>query len=230
MLFPSVIRTAMLVLPTMAQNTFTTASNPKFAAKSLWYLYNQQLTTNPVLTKCLTAGLIAIAADVTCQTLFPENPEDRKKPWTERYNFRRTATFTLINTFIFPPITHYWYGMLSTRIIGTDVLSAVKRVAIDQSTFGPLNIALFLAGNKIACGEVNEVWKTLKRDLWPVVSNNYLVWIPAQLFNFYMIPPPFRVLWTNVVGFFWSIYVSSVAYKKAPTIEEPDKREPKKID
>jgi hypothetical protein len=39
---------------------------------------------------------------------------------------------------------------------------------------------------------------------------NWCVWPAANLVNFYAVPDRFRVLYTNVVGALWSVYLSSI--------------------
>jgi hypothetical protein len=178
----------------------------------LFEKYNYHLNENPILTKSITAGIIAFIADIICQVYFPANKEeDMKKSPLERINWRRTANFTFINLFLVPPVMHWWYGLLSTKIVGTSFIAAVKRVIIDQSLFAPVIIPVFLGGTLILDGKPEEVVPKLSKDWIPTLLTNYSVWIPAQLINFSVIPPPFRVLWANFVGFFWNIYLSGVA-------------------
>ena len=122
-------------------------STTKDASTSLWQKYNHQLIENPILTKSITAGLLATAADVVCQIYFPLDPEEKKKPAMERVNWKRTFNFAVINTLFVPPLMHHWYGMLSVKIVGETFLAAVKRVFLDQSLFAPFMVSFFFAAN-----------------------------------------------------------------------------------
>ena len=64
-------------------------------------------------------------------------------------------------------------------------------------------------------GKHEQINDKLSKDWLPTLMTNYSVWIPAQLINFKVVPPQLRVLWANVVGFFWSIYLSNAANKSA---------------
>ena len=51
-----------------------------------------------------------------------------------------------------------------------------------------------------------------KKDSYRRVSGK--LWLPATVINIGFVPPLFRVLYLNVVFFFWSIYLSLVLNKK----------------
>eukprot|EP01031_Cornospumella_fuschlensis_P027096 gene27096-32739_t len=179
-------------------------------SSSIWQQYNSLLETHPLTTKCITAGVIAAVADVTCQVNFP-SPEEVNKPILERMDWKRTRNFALVNTFLFPPLAHYWYGFLSVKIVGTTFLAAVKRVILDQMLFAPILLASFFSAVLVVNGESDRIPDKLRNDLPTTILTNYTVWIPAQLINFQFVPIPFRVLWANAVGFFWNIYLSYAA-------------------
>jgi hypothetical protein len=63
-----------------------------------------------------------------------------------------------------------------------------------------------------------EDW-TLKRGLelnstkfWPTMYYNWLVWPFAQMINFFYIPVSYRVLYDNLVTFWWNIGLSYLAF------------------
>ncbi|RYD36583.1 MAG: Mpv17/PMP22 family protein [Verrucomicrobiaceae bacterium] len=177
---------------------------------SLWQQYNKLLETHPLMTKCITAGAIAAVADVTCQVSFPSD-EDANKSLLERMDWKRTRNFTIVNTFLFPPLAHYWYGFLSVKIVGTTFMAAIKRVVLDQMLFAPVLLASFFSAVLLVNGESDRIPDKLRNDLPTTILTNYTVWIPAQLINFQFVPIPYRVLWANAVGFFWNIYLSYAA-------------------
>ncbi len=197
----------------MSSALMSTAKAGSTQASSLWARYNHHLVANPITTKCITAGILATAADIVCQINFPLDPETKKKPAMERVDWKRTMNFAVLNTFMVPPVMHWWYGLLSTRIVGTSFMAAVKRVAFDQSIFAPLFVCVFFVANLMMDGKIDQIGDKLRIDWLPTLLANYSVWIPAQLINFKLVPPPLRVLWANFIGFFWSIYLSNAANK-----------------
>lgn len=190
-----------------------TVGKPSTTSQSLFERYNHLLVVKPVTTKCITAGILAFVADIVCQTYFPSDVKDAKKPINERISWQRTSNFTLLNTVVVAPALHFWYSFLSSRIPGMGVIITIKRVVADQALFAPVLVPIILAGNLILEGKANQIVDKLRADWWSTLLANYSLWIPAQLINFSVIPPQFRVLWANLVGFFWNIYLSDAANK-----------------
>lgn len=186
----------------------------------LWQRYNHQLMVNPIPTKCITAGVIAFVADIVCQTYFSSDEKLKEKPPMERIDWRRNFNFTLLNAVGIPPLTHYWYGYLSTRIVGDTIAAALKRVFFDQALFAPLLVGALFSSNMVLKGEADGIHDKLRNDLPGTMLSNYMVWIPAQILNFRYVPPQLRVLWANFVGFFWNIYLSSAANKPSKRLED----------
>lgn len=187
---------------------------------SLWERYNHQLVTNPIPTKCISAGLIAFVADIVCQTYFPSDGKLKEKPPLERIDWQRNFNFTLLNAVGISLLTHYWYGYLSTRIVGDTFAAALKRVFFDQTLFAPFLVGALFSSNMVLKGEADGIPDKLRNDLPSAMVHNYIVWIPAQLINFRFVPPQLRVLWANFIGFFWNIYLSSAANKPKSVIED----------
>lgn len=207
-MFTHMRRVSAKALPTV--RSFSAQSE---IPRSLWEKYNHQLIVNPLVTKGITAGIIAFTADVICQTCFPTDEETKKKPTLDRIDWKRSLNFTLLNTVFMSTSAHYWYGFLSTRIVGDTILAAVKRVAFDQLVFAPFIISLLFSGNMILKGDGDQIVGKLTEDLPKTMVYNWFVWIPAQIINFRFVPPQLRVLCANFVGFFWNIYLSSATNK-----------------
>lgn len=58
---------------------------------------------------------------------------------------------------------------------------------------------------------MSTIWQTMKKDYLRVIIAGALVWPPAQMVNFLVVPLPYRVLFINVIGLGWSTYTSFVA-------------------
>ena len=59
--------------------------------------------------------------------------------------------------------------------------------------------------------------KSTNNCIVDVILNNYKVWPLAQFLNFYYIPMVFRLGFSNIVGFFWTIFVN---YRVFNSIDE----------
>lgn len=170
-----------------------------------WKRYNRLLVSHPIPTKVTTAGIIAVAADLVCQTSFPVKPLQEQQ---QAIDWKRTLQFTAISI-LFPPLCHHWYALLSVRIVGQTLTAACQRMALDQMLFAPPCLALFFTLSSLLQG--HSVVHKLEEDFLPTMVSNYTLWVPAQVINFRFVPVPLRVLWANAVGFFWSIYLSHAA-------------------
>lgn len=60
--------------------------------------YMRLLEEKPILTKCVTSGLISMAGDIVCQVAF----EDRD------FSIRRCFNMTLLGAALVGPVLHYW--------------------------------------------------------------------------------------------------------------------------
>lgn len=56
-----------------------------------------------------------------------------------------------------------------------------------------------------------QVEKKLRDDLPSTVRSNWVLWVPANFFNFRMVPVPLQVAFSNFVALFWNTYVSFVS-------------------
>jgi hypothetical protein len=172
----------------------------------LWSRYLRLLNERPLLTKCVTGGGLAMAADIVCQ--FGEQQGEEGQKFSENFDPVRCARFTSLGAFLVSPTLHYWYGYLGRAVPGTTSTDAMKRLFFDQVIFAPLFIPTFFFGNLLLEGKLEEFMDKVKRDLFSTVVTNYIVWIPAQFVNFRYISPNLQVLFSNTVGFFWNIFMS----------------------
>ena len=59
-----------------------------------------------------------------------------------------------------------------------------------------------------------EIQQALVREYAGVMKANWLLWIPAQLANFKLVPLKYQVLFTNVVELVWNAFLSYAATGK----------------
>ena len=58
-----------------------------------------------------------------------------------------------------------------------------------------------------------EGWQNVKKLYMTALIGNWKIWTVPQLVNLSVIPVEFRVLFANLVAFFWNIYLSSKTAK-----------------
>lgn len=218
------------------QRKFTSSSTSGRSIKpsDLWTQYNVYLEKHPLLTKCITSGLLSITADIICQTCFSSFSSDDTtsrsssegvigkngvavESKSRAIDWWRVGKFTLLGTFFTGPTLHYWYGLLARKIPGPGVTQALQRLALDQILFAPTYICGFYSLALLLDGTPELIMKKLKSDLKPTIIANFSVWVPCQFINFKFVPPHLQVLWSNMVGFFWNIYLSKLTYSTSTT-------------
>lgn len=196
----------------------------------LWATYLRMLETKPLLTKAITSGLIAGMGDYMCQRM--EARERAKEKGTDvesgevdwgvvdrrqrqhSTDWGRWAKFTFLGTFLVAPCLHGWYGLLARRIPDASLFGVVRRVCLDQLLFAPVFTATFFGCLTLLEGRLAYLPDKLKADYWDTLKANWVLWIPAQLLNFGLVPAPFQVLFANVVGLFWNTILSKQAFKQ----------------
>jgi hypothetical protein len=178
----------------------------------LFAWYAQKLDSHPLLTKGITAGMISGASDAICQFLTHAKEKD------DVFDFLRTGRFFLMGAFWVAPVTHLWYGALSTRLLpGPRSISKVtQRLVVDQFAFAPLFLPTFMGILWTLEGRSN-----IQQQLVPILPEmlvvNWSLWIPAMTINFGFVPLKYQVLFGNAVALFWNVYLS---YMSAITKEE----------
>merc|ERR1711962_207023 len=91
----------------------------------------------------------------------------------------------------------------------------LKKLTLDQLIVCPTFLIFFLSSNELLQGNtIKEAIDRIKQDYFDTQLNNWSVWTPAQLANFYLVPLLYRVIWTRIVSFFWSIYLSWKAHRE----------------
>jgi len=212
-------------------NIRTSISTQK--AKSVSFLsspfawYSVQLDTHPIRTKCVTSGLLAASGDLLCQYIQHHRrkrgeEEISPHPQTESNyelssekqifypDFLRMSRFGILGCVLVAPIVHFWYGTLMLRIPGQNSAFAVfQRTVLDQFMFAPLFVPLFMINLMMLEGQpAAQVPDILIEKVPSLLMVNWLLWIPAQVINFSVIPRKYQVLFRNFVGFIWNAILS----------------------
>lgn len=148
----------------------------------------------------LTGIIITGGGDAIAQLLV-----ERK----ESIDWHRFGTLCSYGLLVTGGVNHFYYKGLD-NVFGAqlNLKTAVKKLVIDQCLLAPLEIAFFMSYCGVFNGSSGSLTEKLKTDLKPVVINNYIVWIPAQILNFTYIPEKLRVLYTCIICMGWNSYMS----------------------
>lgn len=172
---------------------------------ALWAAYIRELELRPVLTKMWTSGLTNAIGDVVAQHFFADHP----------FDWHRLFVFTNLGIFLVGPALHYWYGILGRIFVRSGFTSALGALCLDQFAFAPCFCATIIATLvAVETSETKKVIPKLQQDLLPTVLMNWKIWIPAQLINFWVVPPALRVLFANMVALIWTTYLSYASHKR----------------
>ena len=52
------------------------------------------------------------------------------------------------------------------------------------------------------------------QDLFPVIRDSFIAWVPLNTINFYFTPPQFRVVFLSAAQACWLVYLSLVQHKR----------------
>jgi hypothetical protein len=161
--------------------------------------YKDQLKKNPIRTKMITSSIISTTADLVSQKLI------QQLSWSPFRSFK-FSTYGALLAFIF----HNWYSILDALFPNTQKskLELFKRLIVDQLFFAPITTSLFFSYMSMMDGQSNEIPNRLKLNVFPTLKMHWRLWPFAQLINFNYIPPSYRVLFGNLVSFFWTIFLS----------------------
>ena len=170
--------------------------------------YNSLLLSRPITTKSATALILSGISEAGAQYIVNKNAQDDIVERRRQLDYGRVAAYGLLGGLCFAPALHTWYSLLNARCH-----HAVAKVALDQALFAPAAIS-----STFACmltydgrGTRRNISDKLKKDLYPTLRMNWLVWIPVQAVNLSVILPQWRVLVVNAVGLLWNIYLAKAA-------------------
>ena len=142
--------------------------------------------------------------------------EDGCGKWDRRRTLHMSITGTTIGIFC-----HHSYKILDTMFPGRTLSTVLKKVVVDQFVNSPICITIFFG--TLACLE-NSSFETFVKEVKQkglrLYVAEWVVWPPAQIINFYLLPTKYRVLYDNTISLGYDVYTSYVAHDKPKTGED----------
>mmetsp|Transcript_8117 Transcript_8117/g.19622 ORF Transcript_8117/g.19622 Transcript_8117/m.19622 type:complete len:257 (+) Transcript_8117:180-950(+) len=190
----------------------TTIDNDNCSSRclSLWESYYAALLEYPLLVKSLTAFVLLGFADVIAQCferIRDRNSEDAIMA-LNLYRVARFGFFGLAGA----PWTHYYYAWLDTVLPPTQnpwTWTTAIKVVIDQFLQAPALLAFMIMGMALMeCRGISGVKVDMENQYMEALIKNWELWIPATVVNIAFVKPDLRVLYDNLVFFFWTIFLS----------------------
>lgn len=110
-------------------------------------------------------------------------------------------------------VCHYWYKYLDARLPGRTIDIVLKKVVIDQLVCSPLCISMFfLTLGILENSSLAELKAEIINKAYKLYVAEWIVWPPAQIFNFCFLPTRYRVLYDNTISLGYDVYTSHVKH------------------
>lgn len=206
--------------PQLPESAQSLTSRPKTSLnvaglEEAWSSYLTALEADPLLVKSITAGVILGAADLSGQAIqqamanADDSVSDSSSSGVDIARFVRFAFFGFI---LQAPWNHFYYQLLDGALPPTeDPFSATTgiKVVIDQFVQAPIFTVIIFGFLGFLEGKTaDEIKQQLDEDYTDTMLANWKLWVPATAVNIAFCPPILRVLFLNVVFYFWSIFLS----------------------
>ncbi|XP_057654891.1 mpv17-like protein isoform X2 [Diorhabda carinulata] len=168
------------------------------------------LEKRPILTNSLIYGSLCTISEFSQQTI----SKKLSKP-IEPYDTASITKFAIYGTGIGGPLIALWYRFLDKKFPGCSLKIAVKKLAIDQLTFTAGLLVVFYTSMSIMDGK-KDIFEECRQKFIPTYKTSCLFWIPAQLMNFILVPPIYRVIYIGTCSFVW---INILCYLKRQKVE-----------
>ena len=165
--------------------------------------YNSNIIKRPILTKCITSFCTFSLGDFLCQRIEIHSKSSQK------YNFLRTFKQGAFG-FIVTPYLHMQFCKIMPYLLpGKGVIPTVKNIAYDQLIGAPIFLTFFFYYMDLLKGlSLNQATEEFKKKFMPTLYMNWKILPFVMAINVSIMPVPYRVLYANIAGIFWSIYLS----------------------
>ena len=191
--------------------------------------YETLLRDAPLATKCVTSGILFALADVIAQTVEAsssqaergregEGEREREGEREDDIDVTRVARYSFFGFAIQAPLFDTYYTLQDRVVDGVIGLegtsgSPILKLAVDQLFWTPfLYLPVFFGG--MALLELKgreEAMQQVRQKGWGLTTTlvaNWRFWVPVNLANYVVVPPDFRILWTNCASLVWTAYLS----------------------
>lgn len=164
--------------------------------KALWNSYLSAIEKRPYRTKCTTSAVMFGAAQLLSQYLKDGKIE----------SVRKILDFLLWGGIV-PISAHNWQNFLAR--FGPQ--NMFIKIPFDHVSYRATVLVAFQFYCKIMENKsIGESIEWLRLYSWPTQKVAAKLWPTMNIFNYLFVPLPLRVLYQNVVLFFWVLYLAIV--------------------
>ena len=177
----------------------------------LWSLYPLQLSAHPLRTKAFTAATLAALSDAVGQLLGGTQSAGL------RAQLSRTLKFAAFGFVWTGPALHLWQRHVEARFATAPASrhTFLRKVLYDQTVFGPLQNAAFLAFLTLSVERrgAKALLARLRQDGARVQLAGWRFWPLVAALNYHSVAPAFRPLVANCAGLLWSSFLVASSAK-----------------
>jgi hypothetical protein len=193
-----------------------------FYQSNMWSRYQALIKRKPLLTNMATGAAVMFFGDGAAQQLkISEDPE-------VKFDWGRSVCMTVWSGAIFSPTFYYWFRFLDSKFPGAVLKNVTAKVAINGVTVSPLincvAIGYSVVTEKYFRSTVNgedfnttavldETTLRCKKEVWNVVRDSSIVWLPVNFLNFMYCPAHLRVLPSIFTSFAWNTILSTKIHR-----------------
>lgn len=193
------------------------------------HYYNGLLSTQPLLTNCLTAATLAVVSDSVAQSVARQParaaaaltaPAAQLAP---THDFSRSAWMALWGFMVSGLVCSAWFAWLNSvfPVQGLTFGGALRKVCVNQAVMSPALNILFFTFTTFTRPDRTQVGVSrrallhakLAKDLVPTMKKSTVYWGSIQLVNFLCVPTMYTMLYTNVGFLIWTFYISLVGFR-----------------
>lgn len=195
----------------------------------VWYMAH--LTTSPLITKSITAGVIGVIGDYMAQGLErlmlksrPDNPKHQIHNPTKHYDSRRGLSILLDGLFISGPLMHLAYDLFEKILPvsgSSGGLAAMSHVLADSIFLDSIFVATtFVVTGLVEGYNRRQLTSQLKKDYLPTLMASWVTslgLLPIEFICFRCLPVSLRVMAVNFIDVIWDTVISFMAHRSRVT-------------
>merc|ERR1739838_707024 len=130
----------------------------------------------------ITATGLGLVGDMISQHIIEEKP-------LSDHDFIRSIRFAAFGPLIWVPISSRWILYAEKAFPIPPLVNLFKKVAIDQLLLGSLIALIAFHYNELMSGHsLQDVHNKIEAHYVKTMKMAWSIWIPAQFFNFYVMP------------------------------------------
>ena len=151
----------------------------------------------------VTSAAIAGTGDLVCQVAIEERPA---------VDWWRAGTMTAIGGLLTHPALLRWYSKLHSLMPGQHAGAIARRLVLHHCAFAPLLLVPACVGAASVC-EGHPPLSNVRHAWWPAILCHWLVVLPEQVLNAWLVPLHFQLLFANAGTLLWCTALSWLIHR-----------------